>query len=178
MSLHWTTTYQRDYSARIPRNTIQTSRNTNPRPNLLGVMHTGRTRISSQFRPDAQFVNRDRNRRGEQNRTIVNDLSITGQSVQFNQRLYPQELDTEEQELDLEGLEPVRIYLSLSAFEQLETKRFQTSVCSVCQENYKHNQKITTLPCSHLFHRRCIKEWLTKNSVFCPLCRFDCRESF
>ena len=42
--------------------------------------------------------------------------------------------------------------------------------CSICLENYKRGDKITYLPCFHLYHSKCIKKWL-KCSKKCPLCK-------
>lgn len=33
------------------------------------------------------------------------------------------------------------------------------------------------LPCSHIFHYKCVKQWL-KISIFCPLCRLNLKEFF
>eukprot|EP00966_Prymnesium_polylepis_P096077 2226196-Prymnesium_polylepis.1 len=47
--------------------------------------------------------------------------------------------------------------------------------CSVCLERFEDTpvkMHICALPCDHLFHRRCITEWL-KHDVRCPNCRFD-----
>ena len=42
--------------------------------------------------------------------------------------------------------------------------------CIICLNNYKIHDKISYLPCLHLFHNGCIKEWL-KRSNKCPLCK-------
>lgn len=42
--------------------------------------------------------------------------------------------------------------------------------CSVCKEDFVLNEKVTKLPCSHLFHKDCIVPWL-KQHCTCPLCR-------
>ena len=42
--------------------------------------------------------------------------------------------------------------------------------CIICLNNYKIHDKISYLPCLHLFHSGCIKEWL-KRSNKCPLCK-------
>ena len=41
--------------------------------------------------------------------------------------------------------------------------------CTICMENYELNQKMTTLKCSHAFHKDCIEKWLLQSSVNCPL---------
>ena len=42
--------------------------------------------------------------------------------------------------------------------------------CIICLNNYIIHDKISYLSCLHLFHSRCIKEWL-KISNKCPLCK-------
>ncbi|XP_046393158.1 uncharacterized ATP-dependent helicase IRC20-like isoform X2 [Ischnura elegans] len=40
--------------------------------------------------------------------------------------------------------------------------------CSICLERYENGEVTRCLPCSHVFHSECIKEW-KKNT--CPVCR-------
>ena len=42
--------------------------------------------------------------------------------------------------------------------------------CTICLDNYKIGDKISYLPCFHLYHSKCIKKWL-KCSKICPLCK-------
>ena len=42
--------------------------------------------------------------------------------------------------------------------------------CAICLDNYKVGDKISYLPCFHLYHSKCIKKWL-KCSKMCPLCK-------
>lgn len=47
--------------------------------------------------------------------------------------------------------------------------------CSVCMEYLKVGDIVSWSPhtqsaCNHVFHHRCVKEWLVKNTC-CPLCR-------
>lgn len=46
--------------------------------------------------------------------------------------------------------------------------------CSICLEDYDHEGKenIVFMPCSHIYHKDCIIEWLLK-SRYCPLCRYS-----
>jgi len=43
--------------------------------------------------------------------------------------------------------------------------------CSICLENYRTSQCIKILPCTHYYHKHCIKEWLCKKEKSCPMCR-------
>ncbi|KAK3042251.1 hypothetical protein RJ639_001846 [Escallonia herrerae] len=42
--------------------------------------------------------------------------------------------------------------------------------CSICHEDFVLRDMVNRLPCSHIFHTRCILRWL-KRSNTCPLCR-------
>ena len=69
-------------------------------------------------------------------------------------------------------------YIELTAEE---TKNIPDSFeCCICLEekNISHNEnnenkiKLIKLSCNHIFHEKCIKKWIQKDST-CPLCRFD-----
>uniref|UniRef100_T1IL97 RING-type domain-containing protein n=1 Tax=Strigamia maritima TaxID=126957 RepID=T1IL97_STRMM len=49
-------------------------------------------------------------------------------------------------------------------------------VCVICLETEKFGQQVKDLPCSHVFHSKCIDTWLVKN-YSCPLCRKDLRKN-
>jgi Ring finger domain len=44
--------------------------------------------------------------------------------------------------------------------------------CSICLGEYEDGEKLTKLPCGHLFHDECIGSWC-KNHTRCPLCNSD-----
>ncbi len=41
----------------------------------------------------------------------------------------------------------------------------------VCSEELQEGVRVTWLQCSHVFHERCIRQWLTGFSATCPTCR-------
>ena len=43
--------------------------------------------------------------------------------------------------------------------------------CVICLENFKNGEKGSFLPCVHLFHSDCIKNWLKTNNT-CPICNY------
>ncbi|GLJ48717.1 hypothetical protein SUGI_1027390 [Cryptomeria japonica] len=52
------------------------------------------------------------------------------------------------------------------AFAQLQDRS-----CSICLEGYKHNEQLRmVMDCRHVYHVRCIDEWLTRHPS-CPICR-------
>lgn len=46
--------------------------------------------------------------------------------------------------------------------------------CSVCLSDYVPGEQLRSLPCGHVFHRRCADCWLQRSSR-CPLCMGDVR---
>ena len=43
--------------------------------------------------------------------------------------------------------------------------------CLICTENFNINDLIKKTKCNHIFHTKCIKQWLCKESNKCPICR-------
>ena len=50
-------------------------------------------------------------------------------------------------------------------------------VCSICLEDDDHGPE-TQLPCQHVFHTTCVRSWLMRGGVTCPLCCSQLAESF
>ena len=44
--------------------------------------------------------------------------------------------------------------------------------CIICQDTFRKSDKITILPCTHMFHSFCVECWL-KSKKFCPVCKFE-----
>ena len=41
--------------------------------------------------------------------------------------------------------------------------------CCICFEENKLDDKVTRLPCAHIFHSCCIVDWLSNHSCTCPV---------
>eukprot|EP01084_Bolivina_argentea_P155189 270453_1 len=44
--------------------------------------------------------------------------------------------------------------------------------CAICMQDYKVDDELRILPCSHEFHCECVDKWLPMKKI-CPLCRHD-----
>ncbi len=42
--------------------------------------------------------------------------------------------------------------------------------CSVCLQDYNESDEIVLTICNHMYHKRCINNWLEQNKS-CPVCR-------
>lgn len=49
----------------------------------------------------------------------------------------------------------------------------EDETCVICLDSYEEGDKITTLPCGHLFHSRCIMVWFSGSNGLCPICKRD-----
>ena len=75
--------------------------------------------------------------------------------------------DTEEEENNEENIKKlISKYCVEKKIENIE----YNNTCSVCQDIIKYKDKILILPCNHIFHKDCIKEWF-KKKLDCPSCR-------
>ena len=50
-------------------------------------------------------------------------------------------------------------------------------ICTICQDDLQLSDNLR-LPCHHwhIFHKTCIRRWLTEYSVKCPICKTDIRD--
>ena len=44
--------------------------------------------------------------------------------------------------------------------------------CIICMEEFVKKEKLKLLPCGHIFHDNCIKQWLLKEKT-CPFCKSE-----
>jgi len=77
--------------------------------------------------------------------------------------------------------EPVHVTLSEEEFNKipeilymkLDVSSLESSACAICTDTFNNSEQLKKLPCDHLYHSPCIKEWLTKTNHICPVCRHD-----
>lgn len=49
---------------------------------------------------------------------------------------------------------------------------WQPQECCICLTKYVNEEEVKKLPCSHLFHLKCVDQWLRIISC-CPLCKHE-----
>lgn len=78
-------------------------------------------------------------------------------------------------------LEDVKIRLSYNQYNSMIKRSIckdnNAEVCSICLNDIKRNQKISTTTCNHTYHTNCLKKWLMLECTRpeCPQCRRDQR---
>ncbi|XP_065207042.1 E3 ubiquitin-protein ligase RNF38-like isoform X2 [Planococcus citri] len=70
------------------------------------------------------------------------------------------------------GLNKVEINQIPSFKFDTEKHHSDQTTCVVCMCDFEEQQTLRDLPCSHMFHAKCVDKWLKTNRT-CPICRGD-----
>ena len=52
-----------------------------------------------------------------------------------------------------------------------DVDKLKEKECAICLGNFKVSEEIMSIPCFHMFHSYCIKQWLAYEKI-CPICKF------
>ena len=63
-------------------------------------------------------------------------------------------------------------YLPTSTIQEEKTKNDNNYKCVICLYEFKIGDKVCTLPCLHIFHINCLKNWIVRDR-WCPICKYD-----
>ena len=64
-------------------------------------------------------------------------------------------------------------YIPSSIIQEEKNKNENNDKCLICLYEFKIGDKVSTLPCLHIFHIDCLKNWIMRNT-WCPICKADC----
>ena len=65
-----------------------------------------------------------------------------------------------------------------AASTQITLEEDAENDCPICQDHMRQGELIRKLNvCNHEFHKSCVDNWFLNESVLCPTCRHDIRES-
>lgn len=56
--------------------------------------------------------------------------------------------------------------------EEAPSDEQETDSCTICQDEYKNQEKIGILQCGHEYHEDCLRKWLLVKNV-CPICKSE-----
>jgi hypothetical protein len=107
-------------------------------------------------------------------------LAINAVDQQIMDELYPNpDAMSYEQLLQLEdNMGNVNKGITKKQFDKLPKVKYnkekysENYQCIICMEEFEKNEKVKLLPCGHIFHDNCIKEWLMKQKS-CPFCKSE-----
>ena len=114
------------------------------------------------------------------NEALQEEFAIQAVNQQIIDELCPNpDAMTYEQLLQLEdNVGNVSKGLSAQQFEKLPITKYKKEKysenfqCIICMEEFNEGEKVKVLPCGHIFHPNCIKEWLMKQKS-CPFCKSE-----
>ena len=61
--------------------------------------------------------------------------------------------------------------LPVNKIEDISKLNDENKRCVICLEDFQNNDKSIYLPCFHLFHEKCLTDWINVKKGFCPLYR-------
>ena len=72
----------------------------------------------------------------------------------------------------------VQRFLRNPRVRRMPTRRYNTITelydkCPICLEDFYTNVTVKQLPCSHIYHVKCIDKWFSLDNYYCPLCKQD-----
>ena len=45
------------------------------------------------------------------------------------------------------------------------------TMCTICLDSFLYNDNVIKLKCYHVFHPKCINNWMSQSNNTCPTCR-------
>jgi hypothetical protein len=63
-------------------------------------------------------------------------------------------------------------YIPFTIIKDVPKKKGDEPHCLVCLCDFELEEKVSSLPCFHCFHTKCIDEWIIRNPR-CPICKFE-----
>ncbi|KAK8957298.1 hypothetical protein KSP39_PZI000244 [Platanthera zijinensis] len=131
---------------------------------LPGAVEEARRRLSERLRSislteTSANSNQETHTRGTNSRTNLNILY--GESTLHTHR--PSLFHIENKKIPA---------LRWDAYYAMKGESCRVTECCICLEEFKDEDRLVKLLCSHKFHHACLKLWV-RSSGDCPLCRAD-----
>jgi len=125
-------------------------------------------------------INENENLDNSLDENFEEDFAIKAVDQQIMDELYPNpDAMSYEQLLQLEdNMGNVNKGLNKNQIDKLpdvkydKNKYSENYQCIICMEEFENNENVKLLPCDHIFHNNCIKQWLLKQKT-CPFCKAE-----
>ena len=133
---------------------------------VFNIVESFTTQINQQILPPYVFI--------QNHPQVLNPFSFQN-IFQMNNNMFSEKVSVTLSEKALKSLKEVK-------YEEIKNivKNFDSDEnCSIClctltEDTSLHKYMI--LPCNHVFHSECIKEWLMNHDYHCPICKRECGE--
>ena len=63
-------------------------------------------------------------------------------------------------------------YIPFTIIQDKLKKLNDEPACIICLSDFEIGEKVSSLPCCHTFHTKCLDEWIIKKQS-CPICKFE-----
>ena len=73
------------------------------------------------------------------------------------------------------NIDAIMNLLPSSTITEKKESEGQENNCIICIGDFEIGDKVTSLPCLHVFHTECIKSWLQSKN-HCPICKYNITE--
>lgn len=148
-----------------------TTRRTRPFPSQNALSNHLNALLLSDLNPTTTETERENETEAESaHRTLLANLAINNmqQQIQIPDPNGPPPASEEE----IRNLPHIQLS-SLKSSSSSSTTNINMT-CPVCTDDFENNDDITSLPCRHHFHRKCVVAWLSRHCS-CPVCRKEMR---
>jgi hypothetical protein len=111
-----------------------------------------RNNYSSNFR--SNFGNQD---------TLLEFLNLLGANRTENKKRPP---------TSTKAIKSLKSFLMSEKYCKKSKDKTELPNCPICISDIKIKEETILLPCGHMYHSKCVIEWLKQNNT-CPVCRFE-----
>ena len=78
-----------------------------------------------------------------------------------------------------DNMAKMQLFKEFDEFQYKNRDKFEVTLieedCPICLINYKVASILKRLPCGHIYHKKCIRDWLV-NKDECPICKYDLKK--
>ncbi|KAL3535158.1 hypothetical protein ACH5RR_003619 [Cinchona calisaya] len=103
------------------------------------------------------------------NYKFVHEVDLDAEQIEYFLKFHPW-INFEESP---KGFDEFKALSEIKILRGNGSDESEVKACSICWDSLSKGVEVVETACSHVFHRRCICEWLLRANS-CPLCRSSC----